>query len=120
MDEESASVFGAKTMTQMLKLLKPLGAGKHKKLLFAGPFSNTKMKSNVCNISKNMDLHDDFLTVQDRRAFQTAGLGHTETVATLLGGGFGALLRGKSLFPLVPRYPWLFLYFHVFLPVAAV
>lgn len=104
MDEEPASAFGAKTMTQsVMKLVKPLAAGKYKKLLFSGPFSSTKTKSNVCSISKHIDLHGDFLTVQDRGAFQTAGLGHSETVATLLGGGFGTSLRGKKLFPLVPR-----------------
>lgn len=54
MDEKTESVFGVKIMTQMLKFLKPLRAGKYKKLLFAGPFSSTKMKSNVSNISKRI------------------------------------------------------------------
>lgn len=103
MDEEPASVIGAKTMTQMLKLLKPLGAGKYKKLLLARPFSSTRMKSHACNISKHMDLHHDFLMVQDRRSLQTARPRHTQIVAALLGGQFGALLRGKRFFPLFPE-----------------
>lgn len=90
-------------MTQMLKLLKPLGAGKYKKLLLARPFSSTRMKSHACNISKHMDLHHDFLMVQDRRSLQTARPRHTQIVAALLGGQFGALLRGKRFFPLFPE-----------------
>lgn len=76
MHEELASVFGVKTMTYMLKLLEPLGAGKYKKLVCVRPFSITKMKSNVYDVCKHMELHDDFLMVQDKTGFQIAGLGH--------------------------------------------